>query len=153
MKLKKKNLFLWVIFALLIDLIESGSKTLSETFNFQGVADRFARLPLYLTDLHGSQRVERVQEAMSHAVYVHDISHVIVDNMQFMLGTSMAGGGYSGLDRFTLQDSVVQIFRLVGSLAVLYCSVADPNSGSGAFLTSGSGMEIILILIRDEHPR
>ncbi len=80
------------------------------------MADRFARLPLYLTDLHGSQRVERVQEAMSHAVYVHDISHVIVDNMQFMLGTSTAGG-HAGLDRFTLQDSVVQIFRLVGSLA------------------------------------
>ncbi len=47
---------------------------------------------------------------MSHAVYVHDISHVIVDNMQFMLGTSTTGG-YAGLDRFTLQDSVVQIFR------------------------------------------
>ncbi len=103
------------------------------------MADRFARLPLYLTDLHGSQRVERVQEAMSHAVYVHDISHVIVDNMQFMLGTSTAAGvGYAGMDRFTLQDSVVQIFRWVGSLAVLYCSVADP--GSGAFLTPGSGM-------------
>jgi hypothetical protein len=105
---------------------KSGSETLSETLNFQAVADRFARLPLYLTDLHGSQRVERVQEAMSHAVYVHDISHVIVDNMQFMLGTSIAG-----LDRFTLQDNVVQIFRLVGSLAVLYYSVADPDSGSG----------------------
>jgi len=67
---------------------------------------------------------------MSHAVYVHDISHVIVDNMQFMLGTSTSGGGYAGMDRFTLQDSVVQIFRLVGIISgTLYCRVADPGSG------------------------
>jgi hypothetical protein len=109
------------------------------------VADRFARLPLYLTDLHGSQRVERVQEAMSHAVYVHDISHVIVDNMQFMLGTSTSGGGYAGMDRFTLQDSVVQIFRLVGIISgTLYCRVADPGSGM---------RKKIWIRIRVEHPR
>ncbi len=105
------------------------------------MADRFARLPLYLTDLHGSQRVERVQEAMSHAVYVHDISHVIVDNMQFMLGTSTA----AGLDRFTLQDGVVQIFRLVGIISgTLYCRVADPGSGM---------RKKIWIRIRVEHPR
>jgi twinkle protein len=78
---------------------------------FEGVADKFARLPLYLTDFHGSQRVERVQEAMSHAVYVHDISHVIVDNMQFMLGTT-GGGAFGGnFDRYAVQDNVIEMFR------------------------------------------
>ena len=78
---------------------------------FDGVADKFSQLPLYLTDFHGSQRVERVQEAMSHAVYVHDISHVIVDNMQFMLGTA-GGGGFGGnWDRYAVQDGVIEMFR------------------------------------------
>ena len=81
---------------------------------FDGVADKFSQLPLYLTDFHGSQRVERVQEAMSHAVYVHDISHVIVDNMQFMLGTAGGGGGggFGGnWDRYAVQDGVIEMFR------------------------------------------
>ena len=81
---------------------------------FDGVADKFSQLPLYLTDFHGSQRVERVQEAMSHAVYVHDISHVIVDNMQFMLGTAGggSGGGFGGnWDRYAVQDGVIEMFR------------------------------------------
>jgi len=78
---------------------------------FDQVADRFSRLPLYLTDFHGAQRVERVQEAMSHAVYVHDISHVIVDNMQFMLGTRASHGSGTGQDRFGVQDHVVEMFR------------------------------------------
>jgi twinkle protein len=78
---------------------------------FERVADQFARLPLYLTDFHGSQRVERVQEAMSHAVYVHDISHVVVDNMQFMLGTTGGSGGGGSMDRFAVQDRVVEMFR------------------------------------------
>ena len=73
---------------------------------FDTVADHFGRLPLYLTDFHGSQRLEQVQEAMSHAVYVHDITHIIVDNMQFMLGTAQ-----SGADRFQVQDTAIEIFR------------------------------------------
>ena len=76
-----------------------------EISEFNKVGDRFSKLPLFLTDFHGSQDITRVNEAMSHAVYVHDISHVIVDNMQFMLGT---GAGY---DRFQAQDSAVELFR------------------------------------------
>jgi len=72
---------------------------------FNRVADRFTKLPLYLTDFHGSQQIVRVQEAMSHAVYVHDISHVVIDNMQFMLGNM------SGMDRFQVQDHAIEIFR------------------------------------------
>ena len=73
---------------------------------FDRLADRFGRLPLYLTDFHGSTQLGRVQEAMSHAVYVHDIAHIVVDNMQFMLGT-----GAGALDRFMVQDSTIEMFR------------------------------------------
>nr|KAG5700364.1 hypothetical protein BaRGS_029616 [Batillaria attramentaria] len=43
---------------------------------------------------------------MSHAVYVHDIAHVVVDNLQFMMGSN---GDWS--DRFLKQDSFVGAFR------------------------------------------
>ena len=43
---------------------------------------------------------------MSHAVYVHDIAHVVVDNLQFMMGSS---GEWA--DRFSKQDSFISAFR------------------------------------------
>lgn len=45
---------------------------------------------------------------MSHAARVHDISHVIVDNLQFMLGVS---SGERNMDRFWKQDLIVASFR------------------------------------------
>lgn len=47
-------------------------------------------------------------QAMSHAVYVHDIQHVVVDNMQFMMGV---GQDNSRMDRFWKQDLLVAAFR------------------------------------------
>ena len=43
---------------------------------------------------------------MSHAVYIYDISHVIVDNLQFMMGALD-----SGIDRFIKQDQIISDFR------------------------------------------
>ena len=39
---------------------------------------------------------------MAHAVYLYDISHVIIDNIQFMMGMS------TNYDRFFAQDMVRQ---------------------------------------------
>lgn len=47
---------------------------------------------------------------MSHAVYVHDISHIIIDNLQFMMGTSSAEMN-SNVDRFYRQDQIIGSFR------------------------------------------
>ena len=43
---------------------------------------------------------------MSHAVYMYDIAHVIVDNIQFMMG--MEAGR---VDRFFHQDQIIAAFR------------------------------------------
>ena len=45
---------------------------------------------------------------MSHAVYVHDIAHVIVDNLQFMLGVDSSN---LATDRYLKQDQVISSFR------------------------------------------
>ena len=44
--------------------------------------------------------MSKVLDAMGHAVYIYDIAHVIIDNMQFMMGVA------GGLDRFHQQDLV-----------------------------------------------
>ena len=50
-------------------------------------------------------------QAMNHAVYVHDISHIIIDNLQFMMGTSDSGSP----DRFYEQDRIIGKFRRFAS--------------------------------------
>jgi twinkle protein len=49
---------------------------------------------------------------MSHAVYVHDIAHVIVDNLQFMMGSDASSSGANAAsERFLKQDHIVGAFR------------------------------------------
>ncbi|KAM5141014.1 twinkle mtDNA helicase [Mantella aurantiaca] len=69
-------------------------------------ADRFEELPLYFMTFHGQQNIKSVIDTMQHAVYMHDISHVIIDNLQFMMGQEQLH-----IDKFALQDYVVGAFR------------------------------------------
>lgn len=46
---------------------------------------------------------------MSYAVYVHDISHIVIDNLQFMMGTSSSE--HSSMDRYYRQDQIIGSFR------------------------------------------
>ncbi|XP_015127160.1 twinkle protein, mitochondrial isoform X2 [Diachasma alloeum] len=56
--------------------------------DFNTYADAFEKLPLYFMTFHGQQNLAIVMEAVEHATYVHDIAHVIIDNVQFMMGMS-----------------------------------------------------------------
>jgi hypothetical protein len=42
---------------------------------------------------------------------VHDIAHVIVDNLQFMMGVAGGSIGSAAMDRFTQQDKLIAAFR------------------------------------------
>ncbi|XP_070566841.1 twinkle mtDNA helicase-like [Ptychodera flava] len=75
---------------------------------FDQWADKFESLPLYFMTFHGQQSMKTVLDAMSHAVYVHDIEHVIIDNLQFMVGLSDRA---SSMDRFSQYDNVIAAFR------------------------------------------
>ena len=70
-------------------------------------ADKFEELALYFMTFHGQESIDNVLDAMSHAVYVHDIKHVIIDNIQFMLGCA----NNWKFDRFWQQDIVLDRFR------------------------------------------
>ncbi|KAI4471863.1 t7-like mitochondrial dna helicase [Holotrichia oblita] len=61
----------------------------------------------YSLDL-AMQGVTSINVAVEHATYVHDISHVIIDNVQFMMGLSE---DTKHIDRFWKQDLIVASFR------------------------------------------
>ena len=45
---------------------------------------------------------------MSHAVYVHDIEHIVIDNLQFMVGYSEK---QFMMERFAMYDNIIAAFR------------------------------------------
>ncbi|XP_018408894.1 PREDICTED: twinkle protein, mitochondrial [Nanorana parkeri] len=69
-------------------------------------ADRFEELPLYFMTFHGQQNIKSVVDTMQHAVYMYDMGHVIIDNLQFMMGLDQLH-----IDKFALQDYIVGAFR------------------------------------------
>lgn len=48
-------------------------------------------------------------QAVNHAQYIYDVGHVIIDNVQFMLGLGDSDSKF--IDRFYRQDQVIQAFR------------------------------------------
>ncbi|XP_054012924.1 mitochondrial DNA helicase isoform X1 [Hylaeus anthracinus] len=76
--------------------------------NFDLYADAFEKLPIYFMTFHGQQTIKVVMDAVEHATYVHDIAHVIIDNVQFMMGTS---DDSKHMDRFWKQDDIIAKFR------------------------------------------
>ncbi len=74
------------------------------------VADRFETLPLYFMKFHGGSDIDDVLDAMDYAVYVNDVEHIILDNMQFMISRDL-GKSSSSFDKFDIQDVAVAKFR------------------------------------------
>ena len=75
----------------------------------ENIADRFRELPLYFLKFHGGTDVEAVLDAMEYAVYVNDVEHIILDNLQFMI--SRQNMKSSTFDKFDVQDVAIEKFR------------------------------------------
>lgn len=58
-------------------------------------------------------------QAMSHAVYMHDIQHVIVDNLQFMLGARVS----SIMDQYSIQNQAIAALRKFASSQNVHVTV------------------------------
>ncbi|KAJ6646856.1 Mitochondrial DNA helicase [Pseudolycoriella hygida] len=76
--------------------------------DFDHWADAFENLPMFFMTFHGQQSIKVVMDTIEHAQYVHDIHHVIIDNVQFMMGTSDEA---KHMDRFWKQDAIIGAFR------------------------------------------
>lgn len=93
---------------------------------FDHWADKFEQLPIYFMTFHGQQPLKTVMEAVEHCSYVHDIAHVIIDNVQFMIEVSLEGG----MDRFWKQDVLIQSFRNFASKCNCHVTlVMHPKKG------------------------
>ncbi|OAD59586.1 Twinkle protein, mitochondrial, partial [Eufriesea mexicana] len=77
--------------------------------NFDSYANTFEKLPIYFMTFHGQQSIKIVMDAVEHATYVHDIAHVVIDNVQFMMGTMASDLKHT--DRFWKQDDIIARFR------------------------------------------
>mmetsp|Transcript_2192 Transcript_2192/g.6921 ORF Transcript_2192/g.6921 Transcript_2192/m.6921 type:complete len:952 (-) Transcript_2192:1465-4320(-) len=73
---------------------------------FEALGNRFGELPLYFLRFHGTTDVDHVLDAMEYAVYVHDVEHIVLDNLQFM-----TSGQGTGFERFEVQDRAIEKFR------------------------------------------
>lgn len=78
---------------------------------FDIYADQLEELPMYFMDFHGSQTIKDVLDTMHLAVEKLDVQHIIIDNVQFMLGSGPADKAHRGLDRFQYQDLLIDSFR------------------------------------------
>uniref|UniRef100_A0A6A7G2X4 Twinkle protein n=2 Tax=Hirondellea gigas TaxID=1518452 RepID=A0A6A7G2X4_9CRUS len=72
---------------------------------FSFYADKFEELPMYFLRFFGTSKIDSVLDAMEYACYVYDVKHVILDNLQFMLGTA------HGYQKFDMQDQAIEKFR------------------------------------------
>ncbi len=87
--------------------------------HFDLVADHFQNLPFHFLRFYGSSPVAEVIDAMDYAVYVHDVQHIILDNLQFMLSGQSKGNG----DKFDIQDRAIESFRQFASQRNVHVSL------------------------------
>ena len=67
------------------------------------MATQFEQLPLYYLRFFGSTQLEQILDAMEYSVYAHDVQHIILDNLQFMMGNA-----FKGYERFDAQERALR---------------------------------------------
>lgn len=78
--------------------------------SFDKYADAFSCLPMHFMDFHGEQSLTSVLETMSTAVAHFDIQHIVLDNLQFMIGNE-CNSRLSHMNRFEYQDLIIGSLR------------------------------------------
>jgi twinkle protein len=73
--------------------------------DFDKTFDKLEQLPLWFMKFHSATKMEDVIDAMDYAVEVFDVRHIIIDNLQFMIGSIM------GNEKFDIQNKVIDLLR------------------------------------------
>eukprot|EP01133_Synstelium_polycarpum_P014161 gene14161-16690_t len=90
----------------------------SNVADYDRLANEFAALPMYFLRFFGSTQVDKVLDAMEYAVYVHDVEHIVLDNLQFM----MSGQG-RGIEKFDNMDDSIEKLRLFATQKNVHITV------------------------------
>eukprot|EP00698_Gefionella_okellyi_P009709 TRINITY_DN2488_c0_g4_i1.p1 TRINITY_DN2488_c0_g4~~TRINITY_DN2488_c0_g4_i1.p1 ORF type:complete len:652 (+),score=140.36 TRINITY_DN2488_c0_g4_i1:49-2004(+) len=100
---------------------------------FNECANQLTAMPMHFMRFFGNADVNAVHEAMQYAVDVHDVAHIVLDNLQFMLGSS----GTRGIDKFDAQDAAIARFRRFASDNNVHVTmVIHPRKTGGEALLS-----------------
>lgn len=93
---------------LMTNMLLQYSKTnlVKEPQKFDYHAVQLENLPLYFMKFFGSSDLDKILATIEYSIYAYDISHVVIDNLQFLLS-----GQGRGIERFELQDEAVSKFR------------------------------------------
>lgn len=86
--------------------------------DFDTWAEKFESLPLYFLRYFGSNPIDRVIDAMEYSNYVHDCSHALLDNLQFM-----TGGQARGADKFDVMDGAIHELRRFSTANNVHVSI------------------------------
>lgn len=87
-------------------LTQFASKNLEKSLHeFNYFADKFSLLPLHFMRFYGTTQLDHVIDTMEYASYAHDVEHVILDNLQFMMGTQ------KGYEKFEKLDEAIERLR------------------------------------------
>jgi len=73
-------------------------------------ADHMERLPMYFQTFFGSTDIKRVLNLIDYSIYAYNVTHIILDNLQFMLS-----GQGKGFERFELQDDLISQLRTIAT--------------------------------------
>jgi len=79
---------------------------------FNKYADELDSLDLYFLRFFGSTSVDKVIDALEHAVQQHDVKLIVLDNLQFMIsGHGGSGPGGQHMNKFEAQERALDQFR------------------------------------------
>jgi len=96
----------------------SEANLVKEPQSFEFYANRFENLPLYFMKFFGSSQLDQILSTIEFAIYTYDISHIVIDNLQFLLS-----GQGRGFEKFDLQDEAVSKFRKLATTKNVHVSL------------------------------
>jgi twinkle protein len=124
--------------------------------SFEYWADQFERIPMYFQAFYGSTDITKILNIIDYSIYTHNVTHIVLDNLQFMLS-----GQGKGFERFELQDDLIAKLRTLATeknvhiTLVIHPKKTDDGqdlSISSIFGTSKSTQEADNIFIIQNRP-
>lgn len=100
--------------------------------SFDVWADKFENLPMHYLTFHGAQKIDIILDVLQQSVYIYDITHIIIDNIQFMMGLS------DQFNRFHSQDLIIEKFRSFATNFNVHISIVMHPRKEEDLLTSNS---------------
>ena len=88
----------------------AGQRIEEDLTAFEAAAENFSQLPMFFMDFHGEQSLSSVLDTMSQAVVRHKVDHVLIDNLQFMIGNE-CNRRFATMNRFEYQDLIIGNMR------------------------------------------